>query len=65
MIYDVIINGVSIIDSYRATFNTIIKAEGMNGLMDEIAEKIGSYNKRHGIDKETKSSDISSMESTP
>jgi phospholipid transport system substrate-binding protein len=65
MIYDVIINGVSIIDSYRATFNAIIKTEGMNGLMDEIAEKIGSYNKRHGIDQETESSDISSMESTP
>jgi len=37
-VFDVAINGVSIVISYRAGFNTDITKLGMDGLIDQIAQ---------------------------
>lgn len=46
--YDVIIEGVSLVNNYRNTFNAIIKAEGMDGLLDDLEYRIASYKEKHG-----------------
>lgn len=46
--YDVIIEGVSLVNNYRNTFNAIIKAEGMDGLLLDLEGRIASYKEKHG-----------------
>ncbi len=38
--YDVIIEGVSLVSNYRSTFRTIVKRDGMDGLLTQLAEKV-------------------------
>ena len=37
--YDVIIEGVSLVSNYRSTFRTILRRDGMDGLLEELAAK--------------------------
>ncbi len=46
--YDVVIEGVSLVSNYRNTFNAIIKAEGMDGLLLDLEHRISSYKEKHG-----------------
>jgi len=39
-VYDVIIEGVSLISNYRSSYQTIVKDEGFDGLMAKMKEKI-------------------------
>ena len=47
-VYDVIIEGVSMVNSYRNTFSAIVKNEGMDGLLSDIQKKIADYKKNEG-----------------
>ncbi len=38
--YDVVIEGVSLVSNYRSTFRTIVKRDGMDGLLDQLAKKV-------------------------
>ncbi len=40
LVYDVIIEGVSLISNYRSSYQTIVKKEGFDGLMSKMKEKI-------------------------
>lgn len=50
--YDVIIEGVSLVNNYRNTFNAIIKAEGIDGLLTNLESRISAYKVEHGISAE-------------
>ena len=39
-VYDVIIEGVSLISNYRSSYQTIVKKEGFDGLMSKMKEKL-------------------------
>ena len=41
--YDVVVEGVSLIANYRSTFATIVKNEGMDGLMSDIQRRIDKF----------------------
>jgi phospholipid transport system substrate-binding protein len=41
--YDVVIEGISLVSNYRATFAAIVKNEGMDGLMSDIQRRIDKY----------------------
>lgn len=47
-VYDVIIEGVSMVNSYRSTFSAIVKNQGMDGLLNDIQKKIEDYKKNEG-----------------
>ncbi len=38
--YDVVIEGVSLVSNYRSTFRSIVKRDGMDGLLDQLANKV-------------------------
>jgi phospholipid transport system substrate-binding protein len=38
-VYDVVIDGVSLVNNYRGQFNKIIKAEGYQGLVEKLRKK--------------------------
>jgi phospholipid transport system substrate-binding protein len=40
-VYDVVIEGVSLISNYRSTYQSIIRSEGMAGLLARLEEKTG------------------------
>ena len=40
LVYDVVIEGVSLISNYRSSYQTIIKKEGLDGLMSKMKEKL-------------------------
>ncbi len=40
-IYDVVIEGVSLISNYRSTYQQIVRREGMDGLLARLEEKTG------------------------
>jgi phospholipid transport system substrate-binding protein len=40
-IYDVIIEGVSLISNYRSTYQQLVRREGMDGLLARLEEKTG------------------------
>ena len=40
LVYDVIIEGVSLISNYRSSYQTIVKKEGFDGLMSKMKEKL-------------------------
>ena len=46
--YDVVIEGVSLVANYRSTFAVIAKDEGMDGLLENIRERIEQYKRRYG-----------------
>jgi len=46
--YDVVIEGVSLVSNYRSTFNAIVKAEGMEGLLTDLEGRIADYKAKHG-----------------
>lgn len=41
--YDVVIEGVSLINNYRNTFSAIVKTEGMDGLLSDLQSRIQKY----------------------
>jgi phospholipid transport system substrate-binding protein len=40
-VYDVLVEGVSLVTNYRSSFATIIQQQGMDGLIRQLAEKNG------------------------
>ena len=46
--YDVVIEGVSLVNNYRNTFSAIIKSEGMDGLLVDLEGRIATYKNKHG-----------------
>lgn len=46
--YDVVIEGVSLVNNYRSTFTAIIRSEGMDGLLTDLEGRIESYKLKHG-----------------
>ena len=44
VVYDVIIENVSLIRNYRSSYNNILRNKGMAALLDEMAQKIESLN---------------------
>ena len=41
--YDIVIEGISLVSNYRATFAAIVKNEGMDGLVNNIQTRIDRY----------------------
>ena len=41
--YDVVIEGVSLVNNYRSTFAAIVNNEGMEGLLDDIQKRVDKY----------------------
>lgn len=41
--YDVVIEGVSLVNNYRDTFDAIVKSEGMDGLLRDLEQRIAKY----------------------
>ncbi|MBK6660870.1 MAG: ABC transporter substrate-binding protein [Proteobacteria bacterium] len=46
--YDVVIEGVSLVNNYRSTFSAIVKAGGMDGLLTDLESRISDYKAKHG-----------------
>ncbi len=46
--YDVVIEGVSLVNNYRNTFDAIVKSEGMDGLLNDLQARIAAYKETHG-----------------
>ena len=46
--YDVVIEGVSLVNNYRSTFTAIIKSEGMSGLLSDMQGRIDRYKLKNG-----------------
>jgi len=46
--YDVVIEGVSLVNNYRSTFNAIVKSGGMSGLLIDLEGRIDRYKVEHG-----------------
>lgn len=40
--YDVIIEGISLVSNYRGSFRNIIKRQGMDALLDQLAKKVSA-----------------------
>ncbi len=45
--YDVVIEGVSLVNNYRNTFDAIVKSEGMDGLLRDLEGRISNYQATH------------------
>lgn len=41
--YDVVIEGISLVNNYRSTFSAIVKNDGMDGLINDIQGRISKY----------------------
>ena len=41
--YDVVIEGISLVNNYRSTFAAIVKNDGMDGLLNDIQLRIDKY----------------------
>ena len=41
--YDVVIEGISLVNNYRSTFAAIVKNDGMEGLLNDIQNRINKY----------------------
>ncbi len=48
--YDVVIEGVSLVNNYRSTFSAIVKTEGIDGLLVDLQSRIDTYKLEHGIE---------------
>lgn len=40
MVYDVVIEGVSLVRTYRSSFGEIARKDGIDGLLDQVAQKV-------------------------
>ena len=40
LVYDIVIEGVSLVSNYRSSYQTIVKKEGLDGLMLKMEEKL-------------------------
>ena len=60
--YDVIIEGVSLVSSYRSTFAAIVKNEGMDGLLNNIQKRIDKYKAEQARKAGTKESTTTESE---
>jgi phospholipid transport system substrate-binding protein len=47
--YDVIIEGVSLVNNYRSTFTAIVKNEGMDGLLNDIQRRIDRHKQEENL----------------
>jgi phospholipid transport system substrate-binding protein len=47
--YDVVIEGVSLVNNYRSTFAAIVKNDGMDGLLNDIQYRINKYKQAEGV----------------
>lgn len=56
--YDVVIEGVSLVNNYRNTFSAIAKNEGMDGLLSDIQRRIDHYKSSSGNGKAVVKPDI-------
>jgi len=41
--YDVVIEGISLVNNYRSTFAAIVKNDGMDGLLNDIQSRVNKY----------------------
>jgi len=41
--YDVVIEGISLVNNYRSTFSAIVKSEGIDGLLINLQDRIDTY----------------------
>ena len=41
--YDVVIEGISLVSNYRSTFSAIVKNDGMDGLLNDIQNRVNKY----------------------
>jgi len=48
--YDVVIEGISLVSNYRSTFAAIVKNDGMDGLLNDIQQRIDKYKSSEGFD---------------
>lgn len=48
MVYDVVIEGVSLVRTYRGTFGEIARKDGIDGLLDQVAQKIQEQQAKSG-----------------
>jgi phospholipid transport system substrate-binding protein len=48
--YDVVIEGVSLVNNYRSTFSAIVAAEGMDGVLNDLQQRIARYKSRQPDD---------------
>ncbi|RLJ17993.1 toluene tolerance protein [bacterium endosymbiont of Escarpia laminata] len=39
-VYDVIVNGVSLVSNYRTSFRNLVKQKGMDGLLEQLQQKV-------------------------
>lgn len=46
--YDVVIEGVSLVNNYRNTFDAIVRAQGMDGLLKDLEGRIANYRATRG-----------------
>lgn len=50
--YDVVIEGVSLVNNYRSTFAAIVKNEGMDGLLKDIQQRIDRHKQQQAAGEE-------------
>nr|WP_320049627.1 ABC transporter substrate-binding protein [uncultured Desulfuromonas sp.] len=48
-VYDVIIEKVSLIRNYRSSYAAILRSKGMDGLLEEMKQKLDSLQQRAGV----------------
>ena len=48
-VYDVVVGGVSLVTTYRETFNALIRDGGVDGLIESLASKNRSLETQAGI----------------
>ncbi len=48
--YDVVIEGVSLVNNYRNTFATILKNEGMDGLLNDISRRVQKHKQKQAAE---------------
>ena len=44
LVYDVTVEGVSIISNYRGSFNSIVRKNGISGLLEQLDKKVNADN---------------------
>lgn len=47
-VYDVLVAGVSVVDEAREMFDAIVKAEGIDGMKDDLENRVNIYKKKYG-----------------
>ncbi len=52
--YDVTVDGVSLVSNYRTSFRNLVKTQGMDGLLAELANKVAKL-KQENLQNETQS----------